>query len=42
MEISYIAKETGKKWLDETVAISPMIGGLIKSKKNDISNKEKK
>jgi hypothetical protein len=34
MEIDYIPKESGKKWLEETVAISSMIGGLIKSKKN--------
>jgi four helix bundle protein len=34
IEIDYIPKESGKKWLEETVAISSMIGGLIKSKKN--------
>ena len=32
MEIEYIPKESGKKWLEETIAISSMIGGLIKSK----------
>lgn len=41
MEIDYISRETGKQWLDETVAISAMIGGLIKSKKNYITNKSK-
>ena len=42
MEIDYIPKDPGKKWLDETVAISSMIGGLIKSKKNYITNNPKK
>jgi len=38
MDIEYISNDTGKKWLDETVAISAMIGGLIKSKKNYLSS----
>ncbi len=42
MEIDYISRETGKKWLDETVSISSMIGGLIKSKKTYIENSFKK
>ena len=41
MEIAYISGETGKKWLEETVAISSMIGGLIKSKRTYLSNKAK-
>jgi four helix bundle protein len=40
MEIDYINRDTGKKWLEETIAISSMIGGLIKSKKNYV-NKSK-
>ena len=42
MEIDYIPKESGKKWLDETIAISSMIGGLIKSKKSSLANNSKK
>ena len=36
MEIDYIPKDTGRGWLDETVAISSMIGGLIRAKKDYI------
>jgi len=42
MEIDYISKESGKKWLEETIAISSMIGGLIKSKKSYLTNNSKK
>ncbi len=42
MDIDYIPKESGKKWLEETVAISSMIGGLIKAKKNYINTTSKK
>jgi four helix bundle protein len=34
MEIGYIDKEIGKKWLQETTEISLMLGGLIKTKKS--------
>jgi len=33
IEIGYIDKEIGKKWLQETNEISLMLGGLIKTKK---------
>jgi four helix bundle protein len=33
MEINYIDKNLGKKWLCEIEAISSMIGGLIRSKR---------
>lgn len=33
MEIGYINKEIGKKWLKEATEISLMLGGLIKTKK---------
>jgi four helix bundle protein len=33
MDIGYIEKETGKKWLNEASAISAMLAGLIKSQK---------
>lgn len=36
MEIGYIGKEIGKKWLQETTEISLMLGGLIKTKKSFI------
>jgi four helix bundle protein len=41
MEIDYIGRDTGKKWLEETVAISSMIGGLIKAKRKYLSKKAK-
>ncbi|MDO3377865.1 four helix bundle protein [Geoalkalibacter halelectricus] len=34
MDIAYIDKELGKKWIRETEAISSMLGGLIRAKKN--------
>lgn len=42
MEIDYISKETGKLWLIETVAISAMTGGLIKSKKGYLTRTDVK
>ena len=42
MEIEYIKRDTGKIWLSETKAISAMIGGLIRTKKNYIGNRVKK
>jgi four helix bundle protein len=33
MEIEYISREIGKKWIDETEAISSMLGGLIRAKR---------
>lgn len=33
MEIGYIDKEIGRKWYQETIEISLMLGGLIKTKK---------
>ena len=42
IEIDYTPKESGKKWLEETMAISSMTGRLIKSKKNYLTNNSKK
>ena len=36
MEIEYIPKDVGKKWIQETVEISSMISGLIKTKRSFI------
>lgn len=33
MEIDYIDRESGRKWIDETEAISSMLGGLIRAKR---------
>ena len=33
MEIGYIPTDVGKKWIQETVEISSMISGLIKTKR---------
>ncbi len=38
MDIDYISKETGARWLQESVAISSMLGGLIKTKRGFIGN----
>lgn len=37
MEIGYIEKEAGKKWLKETQEISLMLGGLIRTKKGFVN-----
>jgi four helix bundle protein len=34
MDIAYIDQELGKKWLDETVKISSMLGGLMRAKRH--------
>ena len=34
IEIRYITKETGEKWIRETVEISSMLAGLIKTKRS--------
>jgi four helix bundle protein len=41
MEIEYIDRKIGKQWLEETCAISSMIGGLIKSKKEKYEKAKK-
>ena len=33
MEIGYIPKDLGKKWIQETIEISSMLSGLIKTKR---------
>jgi len=33
VEVSYIHHETGEKWLQESIELSSMISGLIKTKK---------
>ena len=33
IDIAYIPKETGEKWIKETQEISSMLGGLIKTKR---------
>ena len=40
MEIDYINREVGKEWLEETKAISAMVGGLIRAKKNYLNKKK--
>lgn len=39
MEIDYIDRAVGKKWLSETEAISAMIGGLIRTKRNYLKSR---
>lgn len=39
MEIGYIDKDIGMKWLSEATEISLMLGGLIKTKKGFIDKK---
>lgn len=36
MDIAYIDPDTGKKWISETEAISSLLGGLIRTKKNQM------
>ena len=36
MDIDYIPKEIGERWIAETIEISSMLGGLIKSQKGYI------
>ena len=42
MEIDYIDRDVGKGWLEETKAISAMVGGLIRAKRNYLNNKGSK
>ena len=37
MEIEYVDRETGNAWLNEAQEISQMIGGLMKTKRNFLS-----
>ena len=39
MEIRYIPKEIGKKWIKEATEISSMLSGLIKTKRGFIESK---
>lgn len=39
MEIGYIAKDIGKKWVAEATEISSMLSGLIKTKRGFIGSK---
>jgi four helix bundle protein len=39
MDIGYISKENGRKWIKESNEISAMISGLIKTKKKFVENK---
>jgi hypothetical protein len=39
MEIGYIPKGIGKKWIGEATEISSMLSGLIKTKRGFIENK---
>ena len=41
MDIGYIPMEKGKLWLKETEAISAMIGGLIRTKRDLLQEKKK-
>jgi four helix bundle protein len=38
MEIDYIPKDVGKPWIQETVEISSMLSGLIKTKRGFLKN----
>jgi hypothetical protein len=38
MDIEYIPKDIGKKWVQETIEISAMLGGLIKTKRDFLKN----
>ena len=38
MDIGYIPKEIGKKWITETNEISAMLSGLIKTKRGFLKN----
>jgi hypothetical protein len=39
MDIEYIPKDVGKKWLKEATEISAMLSGLIKTKKSFLKGK---
>ena len=38
MDIGYIPKDVGKKWTRETIEISSMLSGLIKTKRGFLKN----
>ena len=38
MEIGYIPKDLGKDWIQETIEISSMLSGLIKTKRGFLKN----
>jgi four helix bundle protein len=38
MDIDYIPKDIGKKWIQETVELSSMLSGLIKTKRGFLKN----
>ena len=38
MDIEYIPKDFGKQWIQETIEISSMLSGLIKTKRGFIKN----
>ena len=38
MDIEYIPKDVGKKWVQETIEISSMLSGLIKTKRGFLKN----
>jgi four helix bundle protein len=38
MEIEYVPKDVGKKWVQETIEISSMLSGLIKTKRGFLKN----
>ena len=39
VEIKFIDKDVGKKWIDEAIEISSMISGLIRTRRNFINTK---
>ncbi len=41
MEIDYISRDIGKQWIQETEAISALLGGLIRSKRKTIALNDK-
>jgi four helix bundle protein len=40
MDIEYIPKDVGKKWLEEATETSAMLSGLIKTKRGFLKNNE--
>ena len=38
MDIEYVPKNVGKKWIQETIEISSMLSGLIKTKRGFLKN----
>ena len=38
MDIKYIPKDIGKRWLGEATEISAMLGGLMKTKRGFLEN----